>query len=169
MGYVRRPSGEVVLDPNEHAQDTIRLVFDLFDRFRTVGRVMRYLIEHDIRMPVRVSSGPHKGDLEWHRVNRASLHNLAPRIRLLIRELDAPHPLVLSLSPIALEQVFAWHSVQRRAAALASTRQLKMPRSGFFHFVDRKPIVLFVRHDNFSSINPNLAFAPDLSVIRSQH
>ena len=27
-------------------------------------------------MPVRVSNGPHKGDLEWHRVNRASLHNL---------------------------------------------------------------------------------------------
>jgi DNA invertase Pin-like site-specific DNA recombinase len=76
MGYVRRPSGEVVLDPDEHAQETIRLVFDLFDRFRTVGRVMRYLIEHDIRMPVRVSNGPHKGDLEWHRVNRASLHNL---------------------------------------------------------------------------------------------
>jgi DNA invertase Pin-like site-specific DNA recombinase len=76
MGYVRRPSGEVILDPDEHAQGTIRLVFDLFDRFRTVGRVMRYLIERDIRMPVRVSNGPHKGDLEWHRVNRASLHNL---------------------------------------------------------------------------------------------
>lgn len=76
MGYVRRPSGEVALDPDEHAQETIRLVFDLLDRFRTVGRVMRYLIEHDIRMPVRVSNGPHKGDLEWHRVNRASLHNL---------------------------------------------------------------------------------------------
>ena len=61
MGYVRRPSGEVMFDPDEQAQATIRLVFDLFDRFRTVGKVMTYLVEHDIRMPVRVRGGPQKG------------------------------------------------------------------------------------------------------------
>ena len=76
MGYVRRPSGEVAFDPDEQAQTTIRLVFDLFDRFRTVGKVMTYLVEHEIRMPVRSRSGPQKGDLEWRRVNRASLLNL---------------------------------------------------------------------------------------------
>jgi DNA invertase Pin-like site-specific DNA recombinase len=76
MGYVRRLSGEVALDPDEQAQGTIRLVFDLFERFRTVGKVMRYLVDHDIRMPVRISSGPRKGELAWHRVNRVSLHNL---------------------------------------------------------------------------------------------
>ena len=76
MGYVRRPSGEVTFDPDEQAQTTIRLVFDLFDRFRTVGKVMTYLVEHDIRMPVRARNGPQKGDLEWRRVNRASLRNL---------------------------------------------------------------------------------------------
>jgi hypothetical protein len=51
MGYVRRPSGEVAFDPDEQAQTTIRLVFYLFDRFRTVGKVMTYLVEHEIRMP----------------------------------------------------------------------------------------------------------------------
>jgi len=76
MGYLRRASGEVVFDPDEQAQATIRLVFDLFERFRTVGKVMRYLVEHEIRMPVRASGGPGKGELEWHRVNRPSLHNL---------------------------------------------------------------------------------------------
>jgi len=76
MGYMRRPSGEVAFDPDEQAQATIRLVFDLFDRFRTVGKVMTYLVEHDIRMPVRLRSGPQKGDLEWRRVNRATLLNL---------------------------------------------------------------------------------------------
>jgi DNA invertase Pin-like site-specific DNA recombinase len=76
MGYVRRPSGEVIFDPDEQAQAVIRLVFDLFDRFRTAGKVMRYLIAHDIRMPVRVHGGPRKGELEWHRVNRPSLQNL---------------------------------------------------------------------------------------------
>jgi hypothetical protein len=38
MGYVRRPSGEVALDPDEQAQATIRLVFALFERFRTSAR-----------------------------------------------------------------------------------------------------------------------------------
>ena len=63
-------------DPDEQAQVTIRLVFDLFERFRTVGKVLSYLVEHDIRMPVRVAGGPRKGELEWHRVNRPSLYNL---------------------------------------------------------------------------------------------
>jgi DNA invertase Pin-like site-specific DNA recombinase len=75
MGYVRRPSGEVAFDPDEQAQATIRLVFDLFDRFKTVGKVMTYLVEHDIRMPVRLRGGPGKGELEWRRVNRPTLLN----------------------------------------------------------------------------------------------
>jgi DNA invertase Pin-like site-specific DNA recombinase len=76
MGYLRRPSGEVVLDPDEQAQTTIRLVFDLFERLRTIGKVMRYLVEHDIRLPVRVRGGTRKAELEWHRPNRATLQNL---------------------------------------------------------------------------------------------
>src|SRR3954465_14389062 len=40
MGYVRRPSGEIVLDPDEQAQTTIRLVFNLFERWRTIGKGM---------------------------------------------------------------------------------------------------------------------------------
>ena len=37
---------------------------------------MTYLFEYDIRMPVRSHGGPQKGDLEWRRVNRATLLNL---------------------------------------------------------------------------------------------
>jgi excisionase family DNA binding protein len=76
MGYVRRPSGEVVFDPDEQAQSTIHLIFDLFERFKTVGKVMRNMIDHDIRLPVRANGGPNQGELEWHRVNRVSLNNL---------------------------------------------------------------------------------------------
>ncbi len=76
MGYVRRPSGEVILDPDEQVQSVIRLVFELFERTRTVGGVLNYLTEHDIKMPVRRQDGPTRGDLEWHRANRATLHNL---------------------------------------------------------------------------------------------
>jgi len=76
MGYLRRPSGEVVLDPDEQAQATIHLVFDLFDRLRTIGKVLCYLVEHDIRLPVRARGGERKGELEWHRPNRPTLQNL---------------------------------------------------------------------------------------------
>ena len=94
MGYVRRPSGEVALDPDEQAQAAIRLVFDLFERFRTVGKVMRYLVDHDVRMPVRLRSGPHKDELEWRRVNRMTLHTLFanPTYAGAVRpELPRPH------------------------------------------------------------------------------
>ena len=73
---MRRASGEAAFDPDEEAQATIRLVFDLFDRFKTVGKVMSYLVEHDIRMPERLRGGPGKGELDGRRVNRATLLNL---------------------------------------------------------------------------------------------
>jgi DNA invertase Pin-like site-specific DNA recombinase len=76
MGYLRRPSGEVALDPDEQAQSVIRLVFDLFDRVRTVSGVLRYLVQNDIKMPVRLTGGPGKGELEWRRPSRPSLGDL---------------------------------------------------------------------------------------------
>ena len=76
MGYMRRPSGEIALDPDEQAQATIRLVFDLYDRFGTIGKVLRHLTNHDIRMPVRAPGGENKGELEWRRPNRPTLYGL---------------------------------------------------------------------------------------------
>lgn len=76
MGYVRRPSGEIALDPDEQAQATIRLTFDLYERLGTIGKVLRYFTTHGIRMPVRPQGGENKGGLEWHRPNRPSLYSL---------------------------------------------------------------------------------------------
>ena len=76
MGYLRRPSGEVALDPDEQAQSVIRLVFALFERIRTVSGVLRYLVENDIKMPVRLAGGPGQGELQWRRPSRASLGDL---------------------------------------------------------------------------------------------
>ena len=76
MGYVRRPSGEIALDPDEQAQATVRLVFDLYERHRTIGKVLRHLATHGVRLPVRVPGGPAKGELEWHRASRPSLYGM---------------------------------------------------------------------------------------------
>ena len=75
-GYVRRPSGEVALDPDAQVQATIRLVFDVFERRRSLNGVLGYLVDHDIRLPHRTRSGPGKGELEWHRPNRYTLKDL---------------------------------------------------------------------------------------------
>jgi len=76
IGYHRRPSGEVVLDPDEQAEGVVRLIFDQFERLRTLDGVLRYLVSHGILIPVRSRSGPSKGELEWHRPNRPTLYNL---------------------------------------------------------------------------------------------
>jgi hypothetical protein len=76
MGYLRRPSGEAALDPDEQAQGVIRMVFDLFQRLRSVSAVLRYLVENEVKMPVRRPGGPGKGELEWRRPSRPSLGDL---------------------------------------------------------------------------------------------
>jgi DNA invertase Pin-like site-specific DNA recombinase len=76
MGYVRHPSGTIQKDPDEQAQATIQLVFTLFERFATLHRVLRYLVENNIQMPHRHRTGIQKGDLEWRRPNRPTLLNL---------------------------------------------------------------------------------------------
>ena len=72
-GYIRRPSGEVIKDPDEQAQATIQLIFDQFERQTTLNGVLRYLVHHNIQLPYRLHSGPQKGELEWRRPNRTTL------------------------------------------------------------------------------------------------
>src|SRR5215831_4741632 len=76
IGYIRLTSGEWVIDPDEQVRAVVRLVFDQFDREATLHGLLRYLVHHQIRIPVRPAGGPNKGQLEWHRANRATLQNL---------------------------------------------------------------------------------------------
>jgi DNA invertase Pin-like site-specific DNA recombinase len=76
IGYVKLPAGELALDPDEQVQGVVRLIFDAFDRQGTVQGLLRYLARHAIRIPVRPHGGPNRGQLEWRRPNRVTLHNL---------------------------------------------------------------------------------------------
>ena len=76
IGYIRLPSGEWAIDPDEQVQATVRLIFDQFDREATLHGLLRYLVHHGIRIPVRPSGGPNRGELEWRRPNRPTLSNL---------------------------------------------------------------------------------------------
>ena len=76
MGYFRRPSGEVIKDPDEQAQDTIEMVFDLFKRYGTLNGVLKHFVRNGVQMPCRVRFGSNKGELKWVRPNRATLSNI---------------------------------------------------------------------------------------------
>jgi DNA invertase Pin-like site-specific DNA recombinase len=76
MGYVHHPSGEVMKDPDEQARSVIETVFTQFERRGSVHGVLRYLVEHGLRLPYRLASGVRKGELEWRRPNRVTLSNL---------------------------------------------------------------------------------------------
>ena len=73
IGYLRRPSGEVILDPDEQAQHVVGLIFDTFARLGTLNAVLRYLADHQVQVPVRAHAGPAKGEIEWRRPNRETL------------------------------------------------------------------------------------------------
>jgi hypothetical protein len=76
VGYVRRPSGEVAFDPDEQVQTVVRLVFSKFTEIGSLNGLLRWLVEHQVQMGVRLRCGPGKGDLEWRRPNRVTLQNM---------------------------------------------------------------------------------------------
>src|SRR5260370_4523161 len=76
VGFARRPSGEVMLDPDEQVRSVVRLVFDLFDRLGTVGAVLAFLAGNRIQLGIRLREGPERGELAWRRPSRAVVANM---------------------------------------------------------------------------------------------
>jgi DNA invertase Pin-like site-specific DNA recombinase len=64
-GYVKLPTGEFAIDPDEQVQSVIRLIFDEFDRRGSVRRVLQFLQENDIKLPIRPHSGSNQSQLDW--------------------------------------------------------------------------------------------------------
>jgi len=75
-GFARRPSGEVVLDPDEQVRAVISLVFSLFDRIGTVGGVLAFLADNGIQIGFRLREGPDQGELTWRRPSRNMIQNM---------------------------------------------------------------------------------------------
>jgi DNA invertase Pin-like site-specific DNA recombinase len=73
IGYQLLSSGEAVMDTDEQVQTVVRLMFDKFDELGSCGAVLRYLVEHDVRLGVRRHDGPNRGQLEWRRPCQSTL------------------------------------------------------------------------------------------------
>jgi DNA invertase Pin-like site-specific DNA recombinase len=70
IGYVKLAKENFAIDSDEQVQAIVRLVFDTFDRQGTLRGVLRYLVRHDITLPIRPHSGPNRGNIEWRRPTR---------------------------------------------------------------------------------------------------
>jgi DNA invertase Pin-like site-specific DNA recombinase len=79
MGYVRGPSGELLMDPDEQVQAVVRLIFRKFDELGSVNALLLYLVKNDVRLGIRPHYGPDRGMLQWRRPNRVTLNNLLHR------------------------------------------------------------------------------------------
>jgi DNA invertase Pin-like site-specific DNA recombinase len=76
IGYVRLPSGEVIIDPDQQVQHVVRLIFAKFEQLNSGRQLLRYLIENQILLPVRPHFGPNRGQLEWRRPTYPTLYGI---------------------------------------------------------------------------------------------
>jgi DNA invertase Pin-like site-specific DNA recombinase len=76
IGYVRTIVGDFVIDPDEQVQAVVRLIFERFGRRGSVNGLLRWLVRHDVKLPVRPHFGVNRGELEWRRPNRVTLLNM---------------------------------------------------------------------------------------------
>src|SRR5436305_3189623 len=65
IGLVYEPIGRVVLDPDEEVQAAVRLVFDLFEQYRSALAVVKHFRTHQLRFPDRLWQRTRKGELVW--------------------------------------------------------------------------------------------------------
>lgn len=81
LGYVKLPNGKFGLDPDEQVQSIVRMIFAEFDRRGSVRSVLRFLQQSNILLPIRLHTGPDKGNIEWRTpspavINRVLRHEL---------------------------------------------------------------------------------------------
>jgi hypothetical protein len=75
-GYLKVTSDRIELDPDEQVRAVVQLIFDKYDELQSVHAVFRYLLAHDIRLGIRLATGPQRGQLEWRRPHLATLHTI---------------------------------------------------------------------------------------------
>jgi DNA invertase Pin-like site-specific DNA recombinase len=76
LGYLKHPSGQVTLDPDEQVQHIVRMIFDLFDQKGTVHGVLRAFIAQGIQLPMRSQARINRGQLEWRPPCRETIRQI---------------------------------------------------------------------------------------------
>jgi DNA invertase Pin-like site-specific DNA recombinase len=140
IGYVKLPTGGFSLDPDEQVQSVVRLLFEQFDRQGTVCGLLRYLVKHNIRIPVRPHVGDQRGQLQWHPPNRVTLLSLLH------------HPIYAGFYRWGYRAVDARKKVPGRRQ---SGRTLRQPKDCLVFLPDRCPA--YISADQFWANQKRLA------------
>lgn len=155
IGYIKAPEGGFALDPDEQVQGVVRLIFEQFERQGTVCGLLRYLVQNQIRVPVRPHQRAQRGQLQWRRPNRVTLQCLlhhpiyagyyrfghravdprkkVPGRRQSGRTLRAPHDCLVLLPervPAYISAERYWANQERLRQNRAHADSLGAPRQG---------------------------------------
>lgn len=79
VGLVYNPLDQPVLDPDKQVQNSLKLLFETFERTGSAMATVKTFNKQGLRFPRRLKKGPHKGDLVWgelvHSRTLQVLHN----------------------------------------------------------------------------------------------
>ena len=67
-GFVYDHNDKIIIDPDKHVQQSIRLFFDIFQRTGAAFATVKAFAKDDVKFPCRIHLGPDKGRLKWQRL-----------------------------------------------------------------------------------------------------
>jgi DNA invertase Pin-like site-specific DNA recombinase len=76
IGYIRSSDGKLAKDPDEQVQAVVCFIFDQFEQLGSINAVVRYLIHHGVKIPIRAHSGNNAGQLQWRHPKRQTVRHL---------------------------------------------------------------------------------------------
>lgn len=76
VGFRRRPDGRVVQDPDEAVRLAITTLFERFATLRNARAVQRHFLDHGLKLPRLVQSGPEAGHIHWVRPSYQIVHRI---------------------------------------------------------------------------------------------
>jgi hypothetical protein len=65
MGFVYTAEGQLVVDPDQQVQQSVRLLFETFRRTGSAMATVKHFAEQELQFPRRVHTGHNKGDVVW--------------------------------------------------------------------------------------------------------
>jgi DNA invertase Pin-like site-specific DNA recombinase len=79
LGFIYNSEGQLVLDPDQQIQQTLRSLFETFRRTGSASATVKSFRQQGLFFPRRIHSGPKRGDVVWGRLEHSNalriLHN----------------------------------------------------------------------------------------------
>jgi DNA invertase Pin-like site-specific DNA recombinase len=138
VGFVYDRQDKVVLNPDRQVQESIRMLFEAYRRVGSAHRVVRVFQEQGLKFPMRLHSGPSKGEVVWRELTVSRVNEVlhSPRYtgafcygrrKQRRRHLEgrvhveyAPREQWHSLIPNAHEGYITWEEYEQNQESLAA-------------------------------------------------